>query len=442
MIKFFFILLISILYGRFLFSQTDEKSLEEFYPFVVDSILITGNDITEEFIILRELTFTEGDTINFETAEYNRERVYSLGIFNLVTLEPNKENKLNILKIIVEESWYIYPIPFFNINESDWKKLSFGMSLVLKNFRGRNETLSAVAAFGYDPTFGLSYYNPNIIGNEDISFLAGMSYSNISNKSLIAEELADGNFNQKAISGNIEIGRRFFLFHKLALNLGFSYIESPFYIEGINASNERIDRVFILSAGYQYDTRDLIQFPKTGTYVNANYIFKGLGINEVNYNVARVDLRTYHNIVHKLNYKMRFTSRFTLGDRIPYYDNSIIGLQDKIRGFFLKKFEGNHSYLASAEIYYPIIEEFHINLDFIPIIPKQLLSYRFALYAQIFADAGAVQNRNSAISINDFKSGYGAGLTVLILPYYTARIEYAINKFRKTEIILDVGISF
>lgn len=442
MIKFFFILLISVLSGGFLFSQTDEKSREQSYPFVIDSILLTGNDITEEFIILRELTFTEGDTINFETADYNKERIYSLGLFNRVTLEPKTENELNVLKIIVEESWYIYPIPFVNIKERDWKKLSFGMSLVLKNFRGRNETLSAVAAFGYDPTFGLSYYNPNIIGNEDISFLARMSYSDISNKSLIAEQLADGNFNQKVISGNVEIGRRFFLFHKLALNLGFSYIESPFYIDGINASNERIDRVFTLSTGYLYDTRDLVQFPKTGSFVNASYILKGLGINDVIYNVTRVDLRTYHNIIDKLNYKMRFTSRFTSGDRIPYYDNSIIGLEDKIRGFFNRKFEGNNSYLASAELYYPIIEEFHINLDFIPIIPKQLLSYRFALYAQIFADAGAVQNRNSAISINDFKSGYGAGLTVLILPYYTARIEYAINKFRKSEIILDVGISF
>ncbi|MBS4034343.1 MAG: BamA/TamA family outer membrane protein [Ignavibacterium sp.] len=442
MIKFFFIVLISVFSGGSLFSQTDEKGGEESYPFIVDSILVSGNDITEEFIILRELTFTEGDTISFETADYNRERIYSLGIFNQVTLEPNTYNDLNILNIVVEESWYIYPIPFINIKESDWDKISFGMFLVLKNFRGRNETLSAVAGFGYDPTFGLSYYNPNMIGNEDIFFFTRMSYSDVSNKSLIAEQLALGNFDQKVITGNVEIGRRFFLFHKLALNLGFSYIESPFYIDRINASFERIDRVFTLSTGYQYDTRDLVQFPKSGFYTNVSYILKGMGINGINYNVARVDLRTYNRLIEKLHFKMRFTSRFTLGNRIPLYDNSIIGLEDKIRGFFNYKIEGNHSYLTSAELYYPIIEELKINLEFIPIIPKQLLSYRVALYAQIFADAGATQNSEASIGLNNFKSGYGAGLTVLILPHYVARIEYAINELRKPEIILDIGTSF
>lgn len=424
------------------FAQTNDHGDTNFYPFVVDSISITGNSITKDFIILRELTFTKGDTIDYETAGYNRERIYSLGIFNQVHLKPQKVDENNILNITVEESWYIYPIPFVNIKERDWDKLSFGMYLVLKNFRGRNETISAVASFGYDPTFGLSYYNPNLIGNENIFFLTQVNYSDVSNKSLIAAQLAETDFEQKVIGVNTEIGRRFNLFHKLALNFGFHYIETPFYIEGINASNERIDRVFTASAGYQYDTRDLVQFPRSGMFASASYIFKGLGINDINYNVARVDLRYYDNLIKKLGYKLRFASRFTSGDKIPYYDNSIIGLEDKIRGFFKQKFEGNHSYLSSAELFYPIIEEWHIDLTFIPIIPKQLLSYRFALYAQLFADAGAVQFRNTPLSLKDFRTGYGAGLTILVLPHYAARIEYAVNEFRKTEIILDVGISF
>lgn len=434
----FFILLIAFN----LIAQSELQVHTELYPFRVDSVNIKGNDITKDFIITRELTFKPGDIISLEVASYNRERIYSLGIFNQVTLEPEKNDSFNILNIIVEESWYIYPIPFVNIKERDWNKLSFGMFLVLKNFRGRNETLSAVAAFGYDPTFGLSYYNPNSIANENIFFYSRIGYSDVSNKSLIAEEAAGGKFDQKVISGELEIGRRFFIFQRLSLRFGFNYIESPFYLEGINASNQRIDRIYSLTAAYQYDTRDLVQFPKTGFFANSSYTFKGLGINDINYNVARVDLRSYHHLIEKLHFKMRFTSRFTLGDNIPYSDNSIIGLEDKIRGFFKNKFEGNHSYFTSAELYYPIIEELYINLDFIPIIPEKLLSYRFALYAQIFADAGAVQKRNTSLSLNHFKSGYGAGITILILPYYVARIEYAFNELKKSELILDVGVSF
>ncbi len=425
-----------------LFAQTEEKTFPELYPFKVDTIIVSGNDLTEEFIIIRELTFQSGDTIDFETANYNRERIYSLGIFNQVVIEPKSSEGINSLNIIVEESWYIYPIPFVNIKERDWNKLSFGMYLVLKNFRGRNETLSAVAAFGYDPTFGLTYYNPNTIGNENISFFSRLYYSDVSNKSLIAEQIAGQRFEQKVISGDIEIGRRFYLFHRFAVRVGFNYIESPFYLNGLSASLERIDRVYSLSAAYQYDTRDLAQFPKSGLYLNTSYILKGMGINNINYDVARMDLRSYLNLIERLQFKMRFSGRFTVGNRVPFYDNSIIGIEDKIRGFFKQKFEGHHYYLTSAELYYPIIEEWHINLDFIPIIPKQLLSYRFALYAQLFADAGAVQNRNTHLKINDFKSGYGIGLTVLVLPHYVARIEYAFNELRKSELILDVGISF
>lgn len=412
------------------------------YPFQVDSIIISGNDITEEFIILRELTFELKDTIDYETADYNRERIYSLGIFNQVSLHPEFSDSINILNITVEESWYIYPIPFINIKERDWNKLSFGMYLILKNFRGRNETLSAVVALGYDPTYSLSYYNPNSIGNENIFISGRISYSNVSNKSLLAEQLAGNAFEQKIIGAEFEIGRRISLFHKFALRFGFNYIQTPFYLEGINASSDRIDRMFTIGAGYQYDSRDLIQFPKNGFYANASYIEKGLGINDINYSVTRLDIRNYHTLIERLHFKSRFTSRFTSGNTVPYYDNSIIGLEDRIRGYFFQKFEGNHLYLTSAEIYYPLIEELKINLEFIPVIPKQLLSYRFALYAQIFADAGATQFKGSSFSLNDFRTGYGGGLTVLILPYYVARIEYAFNEFRKSEIIFDIGISF
>lgn len=425
-----------------LFGQAPEDSLKTLYPVKVDSIYISGNEITEEFIITRELTFGISDTVDFATADYNRERIYSLGIFNQVSLYPEQINGKNIINIYVEESWYIYPIPFINIKESDWKKLSFGLNLSVKNFRGRNETVSALVAFGYDPTYALSYYNPNSIGNENIFISSRISYSNVTNKSGLAEMIYGQEFDQKQISANFEIGRRFDLFHRLAIQTGFSYIETPFYIEGINASGSRIDRVLILGAGYQYDSRDLIQFPRHGLFFNANYIQKGLGINNINYSIVNFDLRNYYNVVEKLHFKWRVANRSTFGNTVPYYDNSIIGLENRIRGFFFDRFEGSHLYMASAELYYPIIEELKITLDFIPIVPKKLLSYRFALYVHTFADAGATQNGEASFNFSSFRKGYGAGLTILILPYYAARAEFAINEYRRTEIILDVGISF
>ncbi len=57
----------------------------------VDSITIRGNETTEEYIILRELTFEAGDEINKKILAFNRERIYSLGIFNSVQVNPEIE---------------------------------------------------------------------------------------------------------------------------------------------------------------------------------------------------------------------------------------------------------------------------------------------------------------------------------------------------------------
>ena len=77
---------------------------------IIDSLEITGNDITEEYIILREMTIDAGDTVNNKIIEFNRERIYSLGLFNFVDLHIEQDGDLNILVIDVDEGWYIWPI--------------------------------------------------------------------------------------------------------------------------------------------------------------------------------------------------------------------------------------------------------------------------------------------------------------------------------------------
>ena len=100
-------------------SENDTLFYKGNYSVIIDSIVINGNDITEESIILREMTFTTGDTLNPKLAEYNRERIYSLNIFNEVKLIPFRTNETNYLLIDIAESWYIYPLPFITLKDRD-----------------------------------------------------------------------------------------------------------------------------------------------------------------------------------------------------------------------------------------------------------------------------------------------------------------------------------
>ena len=411
------------------------------YSVIIDSIVIKGNEITEEFIILRELTFGIGDTLNIELAEYNRERIYSLDIFNEVKLRPFKTNDQNILLIDIDESWYIYPLPFISLKDRDWSKISYGVAVKIANFRGRNETLRGTLALGYDPSLSFSYVNPNLVHNIDLFTSFQIGFSDVSNKSEEAEELAGKDFDHRFYFGKLIFGKRFGLFHWFSVTAGYDYIETPFYIKGISASNQRIDRTVIFGLAYNYDTRDLVHYATNGIFAFVNYEMKGMGINGINYRVAFLDFREYRKIIGDLSGKWRIATRLTNGN-VPFYDYSYLGLQQRIRGYWQDQMEGNDFFFGSFELDYFILKDYRLNLYFIPLLPKSLLSYRVELVAELFVDAGTTRFNGEPLTFKQFSNGYGAGLSFLLLPYFTMRVEFAFSDRGNTQWIFDIGASF
>jgi len=412
------------------------------YSIKIDSIIIEGNKITDPEVISRELTFGIGDTLTNIIAEYNSNRIYSLGIFTWVSLVPYRVDNKNILLIIVSESWYIYPIPFVEFQDKDWTKFSYGLDFVIKNFRGENETLRAIAAFGYDPELVLEYAKPYIIRSESIYFDLEIYFQNAKNKSQKAYNLYGGEFYQKFVGGVIDLGKRFNLYNRLDIQAGYDYVDNPIFIRGISASHSRIDRQFSLGASYLFDTRDLAQFPAIGTYAYASFFFKGLGIDNIDYHIAYLDFRKYFIAVDDLRFKFRLATRMTSGKLVPYYNYSFFGYDERIRGYFNNEMEGDNLYFGSVEVNYPMLKDININLDFVPVIPQSLLTYRFAIYAELFSDTGTITNWGQALSIRNFYSGYGFGFVFLVLPYNLLRLEYAFNDLGQPQFILGLGISF
>lgn len=61
--------------------------VEENQRGVIRTIDIKGNDLTRVSVIRRELTFKEGDTVNFQEVNKSRRKLYDLGIFERVNIE-------------------------------------------------------------------------------------------------------------------------------------------------------------------------------------------------------------------------------------------------------------------------------------------------------------------------------------------------------------------
>lgn len=443
--KYINLLLFLVLY-QFTSGQTavDTLKLSNVNQYVkIDSIRISGNDITEKLIILREMTFTEGDEVNSKIIDYNRERIYSLGLFNYVNLYLLKKQQDTVLLIDVYEKWYIYLFPFMSFNGGDFKNLTYGIKFRLENFRGLNETINANFAFGYDPMISLSYNNPTLFFDEDIGFGFEISYKDFANKSKNAEALIGKEFEYTFYTAAVSFSKRINNFNLLTLEPRYTYVESgvPVVSEQITASSTQIDRALILRMNYVYDSRDLKQFPKSGLYSSVDFTHKGFGINDISYNIFKVDLRQYNLLNDALTFRWRVNYRSTFGKNVPYYDYSFFGYEDYVRGHSSDEIEGTQYLLNSIELSYAIIDEWDFSLT-LPLIPKNLTSLRIGLNFNIFADAGTTFDDFEELRFNNFLSGYGVGLNILFLPFNSLRLEYAFDEYMNGEALIGLGFSF
>lgn len=405
--------------------------------FLVDSIKITGNEITKEFVILRELTFTEGDKISCSDLEYNRERVYSLGIFNFVNVFRDSILQNNVI-INVSETWDIYPIPFYRIEN---EKVRYGVRLVWKNFRGRNEKLSAMISLGYNPYYQFIYTNPLINEENNLSFSISSIYQWIGNPSKKILQKINKDFEYKYFSNSLSIGKKFDQYNDMYLSLGYFYIETTDnFGYNVTVSNSRIDRYPFLGISFMHDTRDLKQYALYGTLFYSGYLYKGFGIDDISYSTFSVDLRQYDELWGDLSHKYRVAVRHTSGE-IPLYDLSFLGHNEFVRGHKNDIREGNNVFIAGYELDFPILKEWDLELD-LPLLPTRLTAARIGIHLTAFFDAGAVFDNHDKLSKIRFDKGYGVGINLLFLPHAGLRFEYAFDEQGKGEYLIGTGLSF
>ncbi len=405
----------------------------------VDRIVIIGNEYTKSFVIQREMSLQPGTKITKQLLEYDRSRIYSLGLFNhvVITVIPTNEEKANIV-VEVSERWYIFPFPVVGIKDRDWKKFFYGAGLLHSNFRGRNEKLYMVFVFGYDPSAEVWYNNPFLSENGSYSLDAKIAYSKIQNKSLIAQS-GSTNFSEQHVYGSVGIGRRIGIHHSFWLTLGYEYVKVSEYIVGRTISSSGIDKFPFANISYTYDTRDLVEYPAQGSFVRLAITKYGLltkGIDVVRY---ATDFRQYLHLNSKLILAGRLFTNNAFGGQTPSYNRVYFGYTDRIRGHFKEVIEGENLFGVSSELHYPLFEPIFIQLHF---LPAEFSIIKFGVVAAIFADAGTVWFRGQKFAINKFARGYGFGIHFL-LPYsMVLRTDYAWNEIRQGEFIFDLGASF
>ncbi|MCX8057744.1 MAG: BamA/TamA family outer membrane protein [Ignavibacteria bacterium] len=408
--------------------------------YYIDEIKILGTKKTKPETILKELDINSSKPITKQDITYFEKRIFSLGLFSDVEIFVVEENKKNILVILVQEAWYIWPLPFVDITDRDFKKLTYGINLSIQNIDGRNERLNTGFSLGYDPKFYLRYYNPNFNYEKNLSIYFSTSIQKRKNRSIEAIKVNNKNYDEKYFNLELGLGKRLNIYNSISTSIGFEYVQIDDYFPLRTISSSGKDKAITVQLNYNYDTRDFSAYPRTGSNLNLTYRKVGLTESEIDYNIFVAETKKIFFLGFPILYVRNF-SRLLFGPQFPYYANSFIGYRERLRGYFNSVYEGNSLTLNTIEIRLPLVEKSFFEFD-LPLIPKELLTYNISIDFHAFFDNGLIANKNQKFKNTKALNGFGFGMSFLILPYRAVNLEVAWNSKFQPQFIFDINFPF
>ncbi len=403
----------------------------------VKNIVVIGNERTKDYVILREMSLKVGDTITSTSIEYDRNRIYSLQLFNKVDIDYTAEGKEATLFVRVSERWYIFPIPILGFKYRDTKKLYYGLGFVHNNFRGRNEKFIASFALGFDRWVSVMYQNPKLTEEDDIFFRVAASLSRVQN-----QNISQGLYNQSVAGVEATFGKRYGLHHTLLGLVGYRRWSVTDPASGRTASATGVDEFVTIGARYTYDTRDLREYAADGHFISLHATKLGVGESSIDLVRYGYDLRHFEPLgLADASLGVRTFGSFISGGIVPSYLFAYFGYDERIRGHFRSVMEGEQVLGQSIELRVPLLKPQYFAMNDLP-LPAEFRVWRFGVSFGVFADAGRIWFREQGMGSRPWVGGVGGGLHFL-LPYsLVVRTEYALNRYGDGELILDFGASF
>lgn len=435
---------------------------------LIRSIFIRGNKITKRHIILRELSFKEGDTITYKELvkkmENSRMNLLNSSLFNFVTVDTaNSSANVTDVNISVAERWYTWPGPIFELADrnfnvwwetKDLERINYGFFLYRDNFRGRKERLTFYFKFGYTQQYGISYAVPYLDKRQRSGLGFGVSWSKNHEVNYGSEDN-----HQLFYSDPINHIREDF-FSKIAYtyrrNIYHSVVLEARYFEGkiadtvthlageYYAKDKSFMQYFSLDLFYRNDHRDSKAYPLKGYVLDAEVVQNGLGIlkgeNVNNWNFyggARGFFRLGGRFYQALSVKGKVSG----GPEQPYIMTRGMGYKgDYIRGYEYYVIDGKNYILARTGTKFCILKPKVVTIDAIPF--ERFNKFHYALYAEAFFDGGYVDHpediRRNELT-NHWQYGTGVGLNYVTYYDFVLRLEYSINKLKEHGVFLHLS---
>ncbi len=424
---------------------------------------VIGNKTTQENIITREIPINVNDTVL--TSELNqllertKSNLINTSLFNFVTVEPVYYDENNIsLYITVEERWYWWPIPIFQVEETNfntwWEerdvdKVNYGLFLAKENFRGRKERAMLLFQAGYTEKIGVKYVVPYLNKKKTNGFNLMFSYSRnheipyATSNNVRDYFRSESSYVRKEISAIVGYELRPKLYFKHNFNLEYRNIEiadsvvllnSGFLTNGNSASE-------FFSFGYKLkrDKRNNKNYPTKGSYYDFGLNKHGLGLLDKGLNSFYVTthFKKFWDLRNRVYWASSLKIKYTIKNG-SYYLNQGLGFgNDLVRGYELYVVDGDHFGVFKTQIRYGLLENKMFNV-------KALKANRFnkipiSIYLGAYFDAGYVDSKAVNLSNTlENKMLYGGGVSADFVSYYdmVLRMEFSVNQLNENGLFL------
>jgi outer membrane protein assembly factor BamA len=423
----------------------------------INRIFITGNRITRNQIILRELSLKTGDVIYSEDLpallERDKKKLLNTRLFNTVEIRTLELEDLKVDLIVdVNERWYTFPAPLIelsdrNINEwwknygHDLRRLNYGLRLYQYNMRGRNETLRLHAQFGFQRRFELMYRFPYIDKNQKQGLSIDVNYLETKN---LAYRTADHKYEflkADELLRTIRYG-----------GLTYSYRNSFYQTHSLRAEYVRAnlnDTIKVLNPIYlkegqkqEYaamtytfssDHRDLISYPLKGhqftVLVSQNGILPKDDLRKSEASASYSKYIALSNNFYLANNTVGYASS---PDNLSYMNFGVLGIRRQfVRGYELYVIEGPYFGLNKTT-FKKLLFSGKYHWEAMPL--EQFRHVPISIYVKTYGDFGYVKNypdyekagTNVRLS-NTLLAGGGFGLDIVGSYDIVLRFEYSFN---------------
>jgi outer membrane protein insertion porin family len=420
---FYYLLTISILniFNPLVFSQDNSQSEP---TLTVESIKISGNTKTREYVIKSFMGFSEGGEINKTRLQRSIVYLEESDFFKDVEVytQPGSDRgKVMVYVDVKERRW-----PFFQFkggySELDGWYIS-PLGLRFDNFFGRGNLFGAEFFLG-DRVFGLDidYERPRIFGSE-INFGALLysrtrQYVHYWESDKYIQEVINGGLSLR-LNGNRGLFK-YLWFELRTVNFEadsvmvkgkekekFPLPEQLVPFTGKNNANR-----IVLSLNV--DTRDQPFYPTSGWWgcLSLDQVSKQLGAF-MDYQKVILDIRRYQGLMNNWVVALRAKGA-QIDDKAPFYDKFYLGGPNSLRGYDDRSLNplGYASYLVqgSAELRFPIT-------------PKKFPNH--FLTGVIFYDVGQAWNKPDKFETKELNSSFGYGFRFNLPFIGLVRLDFA-----------------